>query len=267
MRKFLGPLAFAVAIVAASVSCGNSPGADDFTSAGDASPPESGTNLGSAAPGTFGDASLACGSGNAVEGCACPKPGTTGACWTGPADQRNVGACHDGTSLCSQQGEFSDWGPCQGEQLNCGVIDAAAPPSPDSGTSAPIDSGGGSTTGCAQTTCACVPGSVIDCDEDCSSNVYCSSSAQKTCLPDGTWGACKEVTTLQPTTCKVIGTGCTSSASCNSGQGVFLGDCAGVFTCNVPVLSGSTAACGNNGVWTVVCNCSSDGTQQGASCQ
>jgi hypothetical protein len=36
------------------------------------------------------------------------------------------------------------------------------------------------------------PGSVIGCDEDCSANIFCSAYGAKECLPDGTWGACKE---------------------------------------------------------------------------
>jgi hypothetical protein len=30
----------------------------------------------------------------------CARAGTTQSCWTGPASQRDVGACHDGTQQC-----------------------------------------------------------------------------------------------------------------------------------------------------------------------
>jgi hypothetical protein len=33
---------------------------------------------------------------------------------------------------------------------------------------------------------------VIECDEDCSVSIFCSFTAQKTCLPDGTWAPCRE---------------------------------------------------------------------------
>ena len=119
--------------------------------------------------------------------------------------------------------------------------------------------GGMEDGGCPQPTCGCVPGAVIDCDEDCTGGVYCSSSAQKTCQPDGTWGVCHEVTTLAPTTCKSIGVGCSSSYSCNNGQGVYYGDCSAAFTCDIGSMTngGGSASC-NNGVCTVVCNCGSN---------
>src|SRR5579859_1930200 len=63
-------------------------------------------------------------------GCPCTSPGATEACWTGPPSNRHVGACKDGTQTCQRQGEFSTWGPCVGEVLQCGVD--AAPPNPTS---------------------------------------------------------------------------------------------------------------------------------------
>ena len=64
-----------------------------------------------------------------------PPAGDTEACWTGPAGDRNRGACHDGTTTCQRDGEFATWGPCTGEELMCG--DAGMPPQ-DSG---PPDTG------------------------------------------------------------------------------------------------------------------------------
>jgi len=50
------------------------------------------------------------------EGCTC-TPGTTQACWSGPAERRNKGACKDGMQACTQYGEFYSWGQCVGEVL------------------------------------------------------------------------------------------------------------------------------------------------------
>lgn len=104
------------------------------------------------------------------ENCACSEPGATRACWTGPAQQRGAGNCRDGKQTCNAHGaEFTTWGACEGQQLDCGVADAGPPPE-----------------------CGCIPGSMVSCDEDCSANIFCSGTAAKTCLPDGTWSACKE---------------------------------------------------------------------------
>jgi hypothetical protein len=102
-----------------------------------------------------------------VVGCGC-QVGETSACWMGPVSKRNSGACHDGVQHCVGTMEFPSWGPCEGQELNCGD---KPPPS---------------------TNCGCVPGAVIECDEDCSVSVFCSLTAQKTCQPDGTWSPCRE---------------------------------------------------------------------------
>jgi hypothetical protein len=64
--------------------------------------------------------------------CACTTAGQTASCWTGPPGGQGVGACHPGTTTCLQMGEFSAWGPCTGEQLDCtpdsGVVDSSPPP-------------------------------------------------------------------------------------------------------------------------------------------
>ena len=56
------------------------------------------------------------GNGLADEGCSCNQ-GTTQACWTGPAERRNKGACKDGQQACEAFGEFYSWGQCVGEVL------------------------------------------------------------------------------------------------------------------------------------------------------
>jgi hypothetical protein len=113
-------------------------------------------------------------------GCPC-QAGQSAACWTGPAAKRNVGACHDGTQTCGSGSEFNTWQPCSGEELNCGDPPASPPPPPVTPPPPP-----------PPTKCGCTPGVVIQCDEDCAALLFCSLTAQKTCMPDGTWGPCRE---------------------------------------------------------------------------
>lgn len=52
------------------------------------------------------------------QGCACPKVGTTAACWPGLRANRSLGICQDGLTTCTMNGEFGAvWGPCQGYVL------------------------------------------------------------------------------------------------------------------------------------------------------
>lgn len=177
------------------------------------------------------------------EGCSCQRAGQTRACWTGPAGDRGVGGCSDGEQTCLAQGEeFLTWGPCEGQQLECGTPKQ----------------------------CGCVPGMMVNCDEDCSVGIFCSQTGFKTCLPDGTWGPCREtnasavpldiggaidlamtqdafcaavqnsqtipiadsipgVDTLT-LPCRNVYFGCCDSKP----EGAFLGDCAALFTCGQP---------------------------------
>jgi hypothetical protein len=57
-----------------------------------------------------------------------------------PALVRGVGACRDGTQTCQQDGEFLQWGPCEGQVLDCG--DAGADASGGSDGSGDIETGG-----------------------------------------------------------------------------------------------------------------------------
>ncbi|MBI4956543.1 MAG: hypothetical protein HY908_31290 [Myxococcales bacterium] len=61
--------------------------------------------------------------GNALvdEGCAC-SDGASQGCWSGPPTRRGVGICRDGVQLCAVFGEFTSWGPCQGEVLPAAEI-------------------------------------------------------------------------------------------------------------------------------------------------
>lgn len=154
------------------------------------------------------------------EGCPC-KTGDTAACWTGSLADRNYGACHDGLQICSgsANNEFASWGPCMGEQHECGT-DAGVPPEDE-------------------TECACIPGAVIQCSEDCSLGIICSLTASKTCQPDGTWGVCREdlgvTLDLPGFQCRNMLHGCFEApvpGRPGPGQGeLYVGDCSKQFKC------------------------------------
>lgn len=157
------------------------------------------------------------------EGCPC-HASDTAACWTGPVADRNVGMCHDGLQICNgaADSEFAAWGPCMGEQKECGT-DAGVPPPPDD-------------------ECTCIPGSIIQCSEDCSVGIICSLTASKTCLPDGTWSVCREdvnvTLDLPGVQCRNMLHGCLDvlavdgTAVKNTGEGeLFIGDCSKQFKC------------------------------------
>jgi hypothetical protein len=246
------------------VACGTDAGPIGYPAGTEAGAPGQGPS----SPGSFANGSDAgsCAA-NPGAGCPCSPPGQTAACWTGPPDKRNVGMCHDGTQQCASHGEFSTWGPCQGEELNCGGtggtgsedaggVGTGGGGNEDSG-GPPTGGGGGEDAGCA-----CVPGATIWCDEDCNLNVYCSLSAQKTCLPDGTWGPCMETNLTNPDPfgglgnsgpCEEVGVGC---ASCNNGAGYYLGNCTQQLRCMPPqVTCTSIMAQGNGQGGTVTCVC------------
>lgn len=143
------------------------------------------------------------------EGCACsgdPIP-----CWTGAPDKRNVGKCHDGMQTCELVGEFSAWGACKGQELDCGDMEP-----PDAGQ---------------EEECKCVPGVTIACDEDCTTLVICSTTGKKTCQPDGTFSPCREegLNGGLPDVlgCRSAFYGCLPDSS----DGVYSGDCSSAFVC------------------------------------
>lgn len=103
---------------------GGSGGVDDTsgtsTSSAKTSSSSSGATTSGAGGTTFSSSSTSgAGGGCDGEGCACTTVGATQACWTGPPQDRNQGACKDGTQTCVQAGEFGKWGPCTGEVLDC----------------------------------------------------------------------------------------------------------------------------------------------------
>jgi hypothetical protein len=115
-RSAVGRVGPAILVAAIALGCGGTGDRGDLGGgAGDASSGPSGADAGRSLGG--GDAGTC--SGNAP-GCACATAGQTASCWTGPANMRNVGACHDGTAQCVMSGEFARWGPCTGQELVCG---------------------------------------------------------------------------------------------------------------------------------------------------
>jgi hypothetical protein len=158
-----------------------------------------------------------------VEGCPC-RAGETAACWTGSAADRNIRECHDGLQVCENNGEFSTWGACVGEELECGEppLDAGVPPEDPPPT----------------TGCACIPGAVVQCSEDCTALIICSLTATKTCLPDRTWSPCREdlnaVLDLPGFQCRNMFHGCLSAPEDAQGQGeAYVGDCSKQFECGM----------------------------------
>jgi hypothetical protein len=140
------------------------------------------------------DAGMGNSSTSNLPGSACTQPGTSAACWTGPANERNVGACHDGMQSCSG-GENPTWGPCTGEELSCG--DAGVPVT-DGGSHTdaarvlssmcePVEGGTGSAGGMTLAA-PCTPGSSRWCDDG---SCYWG---QQQCQSDGTWGDCNDTT-------------------------------------------------------------------------
>ncbi len=118
------------------VACG--PTAPGFVEpdGGEAPPPDAAPNP-DAPPSMLPDARSGCISevcdngldddcdGTVDNGCFC-MPGAQQACFTGPADSRGLGLCHDGVMVCTGTTEFGTWGPCEGEQTPVAeVCDAA----------------------------------------------------------------------------------------------------------------------------------------------
>lgn len=150
-----------------------------------------------------------------VPGCGCSGPQTV-PCWTGPADKRNVGQCHDGLQRCVNSGELYVWGACEGEEFTC-----------ETGTGGEPDPGDP-----ANEPCKCKPGTTIGCSEDCEALIVCSLSGYKTCQPDGTWGMCRETNDLSGAIgnllgCRNVFNGCFPGNE----EGLYSGDCSSVFTC------------------------------------
>jgi hypothetical protein len=180
------------------VSCGQEPSLQPHPvdDGGGSSSPDGG-GAGSADDASFAsDATLAMNSDAAggcssnQSGCPCGTAGQTVACWTGPASERNVGACHDGTMTCARSGEFPAWGPCLGEQRIC-AQDGGVPPPHDSGPATDSEAGEPHADGGAETDGeggeaeagpppqSCLPGSSL--------SALISGANVTTYIPVGSW--------------------------------------------------------------------------------
>lgn len=191
-RRIAGVLAFGALVLTAACSAGAKLGppqheaesqpsnGDDADSDREGSRGDITTTTGSAGStphgpstsGTAGSASIASCDAKLpykTPGCPC-KPGEKAACWTGPREKRNIGACHDGEQVCNDDVEFPLWGPCAGEVLECGDLPDAGQPEE----------------------CGCVPGASALCDEDCEAGIFCLPFSTRECLPSGKWGPCRE---------------------------------------------------------------------------
>lgn len=152
-------------VVLWSLACSSDPSADaTLSNAGNAGNAGMDAGLGATGAdsgGSFGhgDAAGSCSANPVAEGCPCSHPGQASPCWTGPANQRHVGACHDGTAQCVASGEFDYWGSCQGEQLDCGTTGSPDAGAAGEGGTGDIgeDSGGTGSTGDGE----CVPANVV----------------------------------------------------------------------------------------------------------
>ncbi|MFO0649030.1 MAG: MopE-related protein [Polyangiales bacterium] len=92
-------------------STGNDSGIDDVTGGpfGDGPTADGGATSGPERCNHIDDD----GDGMVDEGCPC-APGTTQECYPAPASTRARGTCRDGSQRCLGEGEFGDWGACEG---------------------------------------------------------------------------------------------------------------------------------------------------------
>ena len=162
---------------------------DDGASAGDdlAAPP------GSDGGGAHGDGGGgSCADPGNLAGCGCDTPGAMRACYTGSADTRGKGTCHDGMQACIAGGEFSAWGPCTGDALP-GVEAGHCMDGVDNDCNGLVD--------CKDAACIhdpsctpmmeCAPGSTRPCYDgpQGSAGVGQCKAGSQTCDQTGHWGA------------------------------------------------------------------------------
>ncbi|APR77107.1 Hypothetical protein A7982_02454 [Minicystis rosea] len=109
------------------------------------------------------------------------EPGTTRACYTGPASTKDVGLCKSGTETCAADG--SGYGACEGEVLPAPAEDCSTPEDDDCNGTA-LDASAG---------CVCTPGEESGCYEGPAGteNIGLCKGGKKTCAADGkSFGAC-----------------------------------------------------------------------------
>ncbi len=172
-------------------------------------------------------------------------PGSTQACYSGPAGTANVGLCHPGVQICDAYGQ--GFGPCVGEVL----------PGVEACDSLDSDCDGDITEGCSMPVCA--PGSTRACygGPAGTDGVGTCASGVETCNAAGTgYGAC-------------VGAVTPIADACGDNLDT---DCDGTADEGCVCAPGSAAACypgpaGTDGVGTcaggaMICN--ADGTGYGA---
>jgi hypothetical protein len=160
-------------------------------------------------------------------GCACTQGTADLACWTGPANQRHVGQCHDGVQHGVGTAEFAQWTACEGEEHLCNWpgehVDGGSKV-PDAGHEAPPPPP-------PPTQCGCTPGATIGCDEDCQTLVICSLTGYKTCQPDRTWGPCHETLNVTGVVNNVLGCRNWLNGCVPGTEGFYSGDCSAAYAC------------------------------------
>lgn len=124
MRRIARPLALPLLLALSSVACGNLLGLGDFEDAegtGGSSATSTSASTGTGGTGGTGGAGSTATTGTTSttgtggEGGKACVPGTTMACYDGPAGTENVGECKSGTATCEQDG--SAYGLCMGQVL------------------------------------------------------------------------------------------------------------------------------------------------------
>jgi hypothetical protein len=124
-------------------------------------------------------------------GCVC-KPGVTEACYTGPAQTRNTGACKDGSWTCNALG--SAWSNCDGQVLPSG--ETCLTPVDDDCDGEVNEAGGAG--------CACTPSSTAPCygGPPGTENVGPCKAGTQTCDAMGTgYGPCTGDVVPAPDAC------------------------------------------------------------------
>jgi hypothetical protein len=169
-------------------------------------------------------------------GCGCPS-GTMRACYSGPSGTEGVGLCHAGTQTCMAGTTGGVWGACIGQVTpSCDICDG-------------LDH---ECNGVADTGCACMPGSSIDCYDGPASTLGV--------------GACHGGTQ----TCSSGAAGCGSSYGSCSGEvlpGAIVCDgvdhaCDGNYAADCPCMLGNSRSCYDGPAGTAGVGTCAPGTQQ-----
>jgi hypothetical protein len=259
--RLVGCIAVAFISTLVFSACGSGAPVDN-TGGGSGSGASSGSSSGSGSgSGLFGT--------DAAASETCSQAGQTQTCWTGDPSKRGVGACHGGVQQCIAQGSGETtafaWGPCTGEQTDCGSGDAGG--------------GRSGTDACVPTTCADLGANCGSADDGCGGRLECGACPSgQTCSSPGKGGGNVCTTTcVPPKTCADLGANC-GSADDGCGTMIDCGACPSGQTCG----GGGTAnQCGSAGCgvpqWPTCCQftgqpglagCSGGGTcNTGATCK